>query len=47
MPDPKKFSEPRSGEKNFFGLPGSGGMLERKIFKIRSPKLAKNAFPEI
>ena len=48
MPDPKRFSEPRSGEKIFF-LPsrGSGGMLPRKIFKIKGPRLAKNAFPEI
>ena len=33
---------------NFFGLlRGSGGMLPRKIFKIKGPRLAKNAFPEI
>ena len=48
MPDPKKFSEPRSGKENFFGLlGGSDGMLPRKVFKIKGPRLAKNAFPEI
>ena len=26
---------------------GSDGMLPRKIFKIKSPRLTKNAFPEI
>ena len=26
---------------------GSRGMHPRKIFKIRGPRLAKNAFPEI
>ena len=25
MPDPKKFSEPRSGEENIFGLLGGPG----------------------
>ena len=35
MPDPKKFSEPRSGEEKFFSLlGGSGGMLSQKMFKI-------------
>ena len=48
VPDPKKFSEPRSGKENFFGLlGGSNGMLPRKVFKIKGPRLAKNAFPEI
>ena len=43
--DPKKFSEPRSGNGNFFCLlGGSGGMLPWKIFKIR---LSKNAFPDL
>ena len=43
-----KFSEPRSVKENCFGLPGgSGGMLPRKFFKIKGPRLAKNAFPEI
>ena len=45
---PKKVFEPRSGEENCFGLlGGSEGMLPQKIFKIKSPRLAKNAFPEI
>ena len=45
MPDPKMFSEPRNGEENAFGLlGGSGGMLSRKIFKIKGARLAKNAF---
>ena len=31
-----------------FFVPGvSRGMLPRKIFKIKGPRLAKNAFPEI
>ena len=48
MPYPKKFSEPRSGEENFFCLlGGSEGMLLQKTFKIKGPRLAKNAFPEI
>ena len=43
MPDPRKFSEPVArGEENFCGLlGGSGGMLPRKIFKIKEPRLAK------
>ena len=47
MPDPKKFSEPRSGEEVFLPSRGSGGMLPRKSFKIKGPRLAKNALPEI
>ena len=48
VPDPGKFSEPQSGEDNLFGLlGGSGGMLPWKIFKIKGPRLAKNAIPEI
>ena len=48
MLDSKKFSEPRNGEENFLGLlGGSGGMLPLKIFKIKRPRLAKNAFAEI
>ena len=40
--------EPQRGEENCFGLlGGSGGMLPWKIFKIKGPRLAKNAFPEI
>ena len=36
------------GKENCFGLlGGSGGMLTRRIFKIKGPRLAKNAFPEI
>ena len=32
----------------FFGLlGGSRGMLLRKIFKIKGPRLTKNVFPEI
>ena len=48
VPHPKMFSEPRSGEEKFFGLLGeSGGILPQKSFKIKGPRLAKNAFPEI
>ena len=48
MLDPKTFFKPRSGEENCFGLLwGSGGMLPRQIFKIKGPRLAKSAFPEI
>ena len=48
MPDSKTFFEPRSGEENcFWPFRGSGEMLRRKIFKIKGPRLAKNAFPEI
>ena len=48
VPDQKYFFEPQSGEENCLGLlGGSGGMLPRKIFKIKGPRLAKNAFPEI
>ena len=47
VPDPKKFSEPRSGKEILFWPSGGfGGMLPRKIFKIKDPRLAKNAFPE-
>ena len=47
MPDPKQFSEPRRGKEILFGLSrGSGGMLPWKMFKIKDPRLAKNAFPE-
>ena len=45
MPDPKKFSEPRSGKEILlWPSRGSGGMLPRKMFKIKGPRLAKNAF---
>ena len=48
MPDPKNFFEPQSGQENCFDfLEGSGGMLPLKILKIKGPRLAKNAFPEI
>ena len=47
MPDQKKFSEPRSSKGNFWPSRGSGGMLPRKIFKIKGLRLAKNAFPEL
>ena len=48
MPDPKKFSEPHTSKEIVFGLlGGSGGMLTWKIFKIKAPRFAKNAFPEI
>ena len=48
MPDPEKFSELQSGKENIFGLVGeSRGMLPQKIFKIKGPRLAKNAFPKI
>ena len=48
VPDPMKFFEPRSGEKMFFGpLGGSEGMLPWKTFKLKGPRLAKNAFPEV
>ena len=30
----------------FWPSRGSGGMLPHKIFKIKDPRLAKNAFPE-
>ena len=45
VPDPKKFSEPRSGEEKFF-LPsrGSRGMLPQKSFKKQGPRLAKMHF---
>ena len=45
--DPEKLSEPQSGEENFWPSRGSGDMLPHKIFKIKGPRLAKNAFPEI
>ena len=48
VPDPKKFSEPHSGkEMLFWPSRGSAGMLPRKMFKIKGPRLAKNAFPDI
>ena len=48
VPISKKFFHPRSCEENFFGLlGGTRGMLRQKIFKIKGPRLAKNAFPEI
>ena len=48
MPGPKKFFELGSGKEICFGLLGwFGGMLPRKMFKIKGPRLAKNAFPEI
>ena len=49
MPDPKKFSEPRSSkEKVFFGLLGGPGPCSPgKSIKIKGQRLAKNAFPEI
>ena len=47
MPDPKKFSELRSGKGNFFAFWGVRGMLRRKLFKIKGLRLAKNAFPEL
>ena len=47
MPDPKNFSEPRSGKEIlFWPSRWSGGMLPGKIFKIKDPRLAKNALPE-
>ena len=47
VPDPKKFSEQCSGKEIFFWPSrGSGGMLPWKIFKIKDPRLAKNAFLE-
>ena len=42
MPDPRKFSERR--EIFFWSSRGSGDMLSRKSFKIKGPRLAKNAF---
>ena len=47
VPDPKKFSDPRTGNEIFWPSRGSGGMLPWKIFKIKGPRLAKNAFTEI
>ena len=48
MPDPKKFSEPRSGKEIlFWPSRWSGGMLLGKIFKIKDPRLAKMHFPKI
>ena len=47
VPGPKKLSEPSSGKEIlFWPSRGSGGMLPQKIFKIKNPRLAKNAFPE-
>ena len=43
VPDPEKFSEPRSGEENFLAFQG----VPQKVFKIKGLRLAKNAFPEI
>ena len=41
------FSKPRNGKENVFGLLGGPGacMHSRKIFEIKIPRLAKNAFP--
>ena len=36
MPDPEKFSEPQSGEKNFWPSRGVREHLPRKIFKIKA-----------
>ena len=48
MPDPKKFPEPCSGKEIFWpSRQGVQGMLPWKIFKIKGPRLAKNAFLEI
>ena len=45
---PKKFFEPRSGKKHFFGLlGGSGGMLPKKILKMIPPRLAEIDAPGI
>ena len=47
VPDPRKFSKPRSSKEIlFWPSRGSGGMLLPKIFKIKDPRLAKNAFPK-
>ena len=48
VPDLKKFSEPGSG-KEILLWPSRrcGGMLPQKMFKIKGPRLAKNAFPDI
>ena len=47
MPDLKNFFEPQSGEKSCFGLLGGPGACSPgNCFKIKGPRLAKNAFPE-
>ena len=40
---------PQKAVKEIFSglLGGTGGMLPRKIFKIKDPRLARNAFPKI
>ena len=47
MLDPKKFFEPRSGKRNFWPSRDVESMILWKIFKIKGPRLAKNAFREI
>ena len=47
VPDPKKFFKPQSGEENCFGLLGGPGACSPKIFKIKGPRVTKNAFFEI
>ena len=49
MPHTKTFSERAAKRRGELFCPSreSGGMLPRKIFKIKGPRLAKNAFPEI
>ena len=45
---PKRFFEPRSGEKNVVGPPrGLGACSPQKSLKIKFLRLAKNAFPGI
>ena len=48
MPDPKNFfGATKRRRQLFWPSRGSGGMLSRNIFKIKGPRLAKNAFPQI
>ena len=47
VPDPKKFFELRSSKEIFWSSGGSGGMLPQKNFKIKGPRLPKNAFPKV
>ena len=48
MIDPKMFSDPHSGkEKIFYPSRGLRWHAPWKILKIKGPRLAKNAFPEI
>ena len=48
MPDPKSFLSHEEARKFCFGFLGrSMGMLPQKMFKIKGPRLAKNAFPDI